>query len=206
MANCVKSSWLLLTACQTVQTQRYKETQTQRDKATQTERQRLRHTLLIDSAVHHHVLSQPPDILRSDENMRLQWSVWFDIMLKRLNTCFIVVFIVSWVNITVGIEDVQFISRYSSVHWIYTHTFFFPPIPQMWFSNLCQKHAWIMKAGYFTVQQLEWLWVECIPSQPPLYCQRDSVFTEKWLSKMLKTWFHNVREQVEWKKRFTQTD
>lgn len=131
MANCVKSSWLLLTACQTVQTQRYKETQTQRDKATQTERQRHRHTLLIDSAVHHHVLSQPPDILRSDENMRLQWSVWFDIMLKRLNTCFIVVFIVSWVNVTVGIEDVQFISRYSSVHWIYTHTFFFPPIPQM---------------------------------------------------------------------------
>lgn len=85
MANCVKSSWLLLTACQTVQTQRYKETQTQRDKATQTERQRHRHTLLIDSAVHHYVLSQPPDILRSDENMRLQWSVWFDIMLKRLN-------------------------------------------------------------------------------------------------------------------------
>lgn len=196
MANCVKSSWLLLTACQTVQTQRYKETQTQRDKETQT------HT----ADIHHYVLSQPPDILRSDENMRLQWSVWFDIMLKRLNTCFIVVFIVSWVNITVGIEDVQFISRYSSVHWIYTHTFFFPPIPQMWFSNLCQKHAWIMKAGYFTVQQLEWLWVECIPSQPPLYCQRDSVFTEKWLSKMLKTWFHNVREQVEWKKRFTQTD
>lgn len=72
---------------QPVKQSRHKDAKIQRDSDTkiQSDSDRETKTQTHTADIHHYVLSQPPDILRSDENMRLQWSVWFDIMLKRLN-------------------------------------------------------------------------------------------------------------------------